>query len=67
MTGFFLGTGLSNRVFAKEQVGSNVFLFRYIRLVTGNQAGGIVRSLKLPILAMGHLSEIGFFLSYTLQ
>ena len=35
VTGFFFGTGLSNRVFAKGRVGSTVFLFT-IRLVTGH-------------------------------
>lgn len=40
VAGFFLEKGLSNHVSAKEQVGITVFLFAYIRLITGHQALG---------------------------
>ncbi len=45
---FLIGTGPSNHIFAKEQIGSTVFFFPYIGLVTGN-SGTIYLATKPPM------------------
>lgn len=55
---FLFESRLSSLVFAKEQVGSIVFLFAYIGLVTGNQAEGEIFGGEKEVLYLSYIFMI---------